>query len=115
MMALMDSRWARAATSGTTPPNLAWRSICEETMLERTRWPSSTTAAAVSSQVVSMPRMSMGDSIPDRTTNHQDTKKGKDCVLLGDIGDGFGLGLRGRLRLGGGLWWDWRGFRRGRG
>src|SRR5665213_796958 len=51
-----SSTWARPASSGTTPPYLAWRSIwlltTEETMTE----PPSTTDAAVSSHDVSIPR-----------------------------------------------------------
>src|SRR3974377_2202103 len=54
------STWARAAISGTTPPNAACSLTCDSTTLDRIRpRPSSkrsTNAAAVSSQVVSMPR-----------------------------------------------------------
>src|SRR5690606_29507989 len=50
------SRWLRLATSGTGPPNLRWRSIWERTTSDRTWRPFSTTAAAVSSHEVSMPR-----------------------------------------------------------
>ena len=49
-------RWARAATSGTTPPKRACRSVCEATTLDSTRGSSVKTAAAVSSQEVSMAR-----------------------------------------------------------
>src|ERR1700687_5623384 len=49
-------RWWRLASSGTTPPQRWWMSIWVETTSERTRRPSSTSAAAVSSQEVSMPR-----------------------------------------------------------
>src|SRR5262245_9646855 len=55
----------RADSSGTTPPHSRWRSTCEATTLERTRQGrsaspvSSTTAAAVSSQEVSIPRTIM--------------------------------------------------------
>ena len=49
----------RAATSGTTPPVLACRSICEAMTLDRISRPSRTTEAEVSSQEVSMPRMFM--------------------------------------------------------
>src|SRR4030065_372008 len=48
------------ATSGLTPPNGACKSIWEATTLERIRRPSSTTAAAVSSQEVSIPRIRTG-------------------------------------------------------
>src|ERR1039458_9624216 len=62
----------RAAISGTTPPNRACSSVCERTILDKIRPdPSlrrSTTAAAVSSQVVSIPRTrvrtSIGVSLP---------------------------------------------------
>jgi hypothetical protein len=61
------STWARAAISGTTPPKAACSAICESTTLERIspRPVSSrrTTAAAVSSQVVSMPSTSMADGL----------------------------------------------------
>src|SRR5512135_2488899 len=50
----------REATSGNTPPNWACRSICDATTLDKMTRSSSTTAAAVSSQEVSMPRMRMG-------------------------------------------------------
>ena len=58
------STWARAAISGTTPPKAACSVTCDSTILDRILpWPSparSTTAAAVSSQVVSIPSTSMG-------------------------------------------------------
>src|SRR5450631_132998 len=54
------STWARAAISGTTPPKAACSLTCDSTILDRILpRPSSkrsTTAAAVSSQVVSIPR-----------------------------------------------------------
>src|SRR5688500_12741815 len=55
----------RADNSGTTPPHTRWISTCEATTLERRRHGrsaspvSSTSAAAVSSQEVSMPRTIM--------------------------------------------------------
>ena len=57
------STWARAAISGTTPPNAECSSICDKTTLERIS-PAPfasrcTTAAAVSSQLVSIPRTFM--------------------------------------------------------
>ena len=52
-----SSTWARLAISGTTPPKRAWRSIWLATTDDRTRVARSTTAAAVSSHEVSMPRM----------------------------------------------------------
>src|SRR5437899_4141814 len=58
------STWARAAISGTTPPKRACSSSCEWTILDRiVPLPSprrSTTAAAVSSQVVSIPSTRTG-------------------------------------------------------
>jgi hypothetical protein len=56
MTAAIFCKWARDANSGTMPWNSLWSLICEETTFERIL-PSSTTAAAVSSQDVSMPRM----------------------------------------------------------
>src|SRR3990172_415485 len=52
----------REATSGKTPPYLAGTPTCEATTLEAICRPSSTTAAAVSSQDVSIPnrRVSLG-------------------------------------------------------
>ena len=47
----------REASSGTTPPYFEWVAIWEETMEERMREPSSTTAAAVSSHDDSIPRI----------------------------------------------------------
>jgi hypothetical protein len=54
-------RWARAASSGTTPPNGAWISSCDRMMFESARGPLSTTAAAVSSQEVSIARYLRAD------------------------------------------------------
>src|SRR5207247_5647242 len=51
---------SRVANSGTTPPYSAWSWICEETTLDSTR-PACTTAAAVSSQEVSMARSVMAN------------------------------------------------------
>ena len=53
--AIVATCW-RDATSGTTPPYSACTRICDATTSERTRRPSSTTAAAVSSHDVSIPR-----------------------------------------------------------
>jgi hypothetical protein len=64
MMRSSASTWARAAISGTTPPNSACSLICDSTILDKMRPRLSslrlTTAAAVSSQVVSMPRINIG-------------------------------------------------------
>src|SRR5215471_21319376 len=56
MTGTIVSRCRREASSGTTPPYGAWTSSCEATTLESTLRPPSRTAAAVSSQEVSMPR-----------------------------------------------------------
>ena len=57
MTGLTTSRWLRAAISGMTPPYSAWMSICELTTLESNRSPFSITAAAVSSQLDSIPKI----------------------------------------------------------
>src|SRR5690606_27790990 len=57
MTGKISSTWRREAISGTTPPNRWWSSIWDAITLERMRLPPSTTAAAVSSQLVSMPRI----------------------------------------------------------
>ena len=66
------STCARLAISGTTPPKRACRSTWLDTIDERTRRPSSTTAAAVSSHDVSSARMvvtvSMGSLSAARDT-----------------------------------------------
>src|SRR4051794_27371950 len=69
MMPSSRSTCARAAISGTTPPNAACSSVCDRTISDRIRpdpslW-RSTTAAAVSSQVVSMPSTRIGLSLPN--------------------------------------------------
>src|SRR4051812_28959946 len=68
MIRLSASTCARAAISGTTPPNAACSSICDSTTLDRMRpgpLPGrSTTAAAVSSHVVSMPSTTIADPHP---------------------------------------------------
>ena len=56
MIGMRFFRCSRDASSGTTPPYFLWMSICEETMLDRTM-SSLSTAAAVSSQEVSIPRV----------------------------------------------------------
>ena len=53
----MASVCAREAISGTTPPYSLCISICEATTLESSVRPSSTTAAAVSSQELSKPKI----------------------------------------------------------
>ena len=58
------STWARLASSGTTPPNAACRSIWLATTDERTARSSSTTAAAVSSHDVSMASRQPGVTAP---------------------------------------------------
>jgi hypothetical protein len=51
------ARCWRDATSGTTPPYSACTNTCDAITFERMTLPSSTTAAAVSSHEVSMPRI----------------------------------------------------------
>ncbi len=58
----MTLMWWREATSGKTPPYFACSAAWEATTLENAARPFSTTAAAVSSQEVSMPRMRAGAS-----------------------------------------------------
>src|SRR6266567_339665 len=53
---LTFSRWAREAISGTTPPNRSCRWAWLDSRFDRIFRPSSTTATAVSSQEVSIPR-----------------------------------------------------------
>src|SRR4029450_14031913 len=69
---------ARAALYGTTPPKRSCSSVCDRTTLERILpLPSperSTTAAAVSSQVVSIPSTSIGVSLTNCEPLH-DLKK----------------------------------------
>src|SRR3990172_8928467 len=55
--AKIDSMCCREAASGKTPPYWACSALWEATILERIKRPFSTTAAAVSSQEVSMPNM----------------------------------------------------------
>jgi hypothetical protein len=50
-------RCSRLANSGTTPPNRACVAICEATTEDSVRAPRSTTAAAVSSHELSIPRI----------------------------------------------------------
>ena len=63
-VALMNSQWRRLAISGTTPPYSACSfTLVEMTLLSRCR-PSSTRAAAVSSQVDSIPKTIMFNGPP---------------------------------------------------
>src|SRR5213594_1088853 len=57
MTASIRSRWWREASSGTTPPYSRWISACEAITFDRMARPRRT-AAAVSSQEVSIPRIS---------------------------------------------------------
>src|SRR5712692_6430663 len=66
------SRWSRAASSGTTPPKSLCRSTCEWMTFDTTRRPSSTSATEVSSQDVSMPRVSASLSLPTRRATRAD-------------------------------------------
>src|SRR5438874_11478322 len=53
----MPRRCSREASSGTTPPYGWWVANCENTTFDAVCSPERTTAAAVSSQELSMPRM----------------------------------------------------------
>src|SRR5471032_2665672 len=68
MMRSSASTWARAAISGTTPPKAACSLVCDrmifDRILPRPLSARSTTAAAVSSQVVSIPRTIIAFSDP---------------------------------------------------
>src|SRR6185437_13365874 len=69
----MARRCSRLASSGTTPPYRACVAICEATTDESVRAPRSTTAAAVSSHELSMPRIRPGDitsSLPVLASQH---------------------------------------------
>src|SRR4051794_33404437 len=55
MVGTIASRWARLATSGTTPPNLACWSTLDASASASSVWPR-TIPTPVSSQDVSMPR-----------------------------------------------------------
>ena len=57
MTGTTSSRWRREAISGTTPPKRACRSACEERIDARTAPSRLTTAAQVSSQEVSIARI----------------------------------------------------------
>src|SRR5438132_4724385 len=59
MSGLMLSRWAREATSGTTPPKRSCRWAWLDSRFDMTFRPSATMATAVSSQDVSIPRTLM--------------------------------------------------------
>ena len=89
----------REASSGTTPPHSRWISTCDATTFERIAHGraaspvSSTTAAAVSSQEVSMPRMSMlkfgGRAAVrlDRLPQRLGVRRAADAALGDDAGD----------------------------
>src|SRR3954468_2464548 len=88
----MFSMCARLAISGTTPRYLAWSSAWVATTLERTSYPSATTAAAVSSQVDSMPRIVgmqgvVGPAVPaDSRERSNRATSGAAQPALGGIG-----------------------------
>ena len=82
---LSRSRWARLAISGTTPPYWACRSTCVDTTLERTSWPPITRAAAVSSQLVSMPSTTV-DSVTFIAADLRGTDSGLNTQALGKAG-----------------------------
>src|SRR6266508_6556284 len=76
------SRWSRAASSGTTPPNSRCRSTWEWMTLERMVRPSSTTATDVSSQDVSMPRVSANPDRPSGASRHLPVNGEESFLLL---------------------------------
>src|SRR5690348_15549707 len=85
------TRWSRAASSGTTPPN----SLCTSTWvwmtLLRTRRPSSTSATEVSSHEVSMPRISPTAPPALRATS---PLRGEDALLGKEVAaEALDLGL----------------------
>src|SRR5262245_28500660 len=67
----ITSRWRRDASSGTTPPYGAWIASCEATTFDRMRRPSASTAAAVSSQELSIPRTIIGCSLLSSSRIHR--------------------------------------------
>src|ERR687897_1301070 len=93
-----SSTWARLAISGTTPPYRAWRSIWLATTDDRTRVARSTTAAAVSSHDVSMPRITSAMALaaygprassrtgvdPSRAPQPIDARRGSEPVTFDD-------------------------------
>ncbi len=98
------SRWARPATSGTTPPKRAWVSTWLDTTELCTTRPSSTTAAAVSSHEVSMARIltsglrawsrrSSCRRPPPRDSQADSVVVGVDAVRPHDEGILVGLGV----------------------
>ena len=90
---LSSSRWARLAISGTTPPYGTWRSICELTTLDTTSLPPITSAAAVSSQLVSMPSTSVSGPASPRRAG-----RARRCVVGHAASSrGQALGVGGRL------------------
>src|SRR5438105_3704799 len=94
-------RCARAATSGTTPPKRACRSVCEATTLDRITRSSVKTAAAVSSQEVSMARKCM--SVLPEDLGQRDVRPLRFVFLRPDFDSGD-LGIQAHvLRLDGGF------------
>src|SRR5687768_12274960 len=82
-----SSTWARLAISGTTPPKRACRSTWLDTTEERMSRPPVTTAAAVSSHEVSMPRI----VVPGSTSK-------SNTVMRPALGFAGPLGPRSRAR-----------------
>ena len=89
----MFSICARLAISGTTPRYLACSSAWLATALERTSNPSATTAAAVSSQVLSMPRMRViaGVLSWDPASPESHSEEGKAEVGFEPTNNGFAI------------------------
>src|SRR5262245_60936936 len=84
MTGKMTSMWRRDASSGTIPPYGAWTSSCEATMFDRILRPPSRTAAAVSSQEVSIPSTIMiPGPLPSRLR--------RPVHSIGQLGDGHQL------------------------
>ena len=92
----MARRCAREACSGTTPPKRACRSVCDAMTLDSISTPSRTTATAVSSQLVSKPRMRVTahllrevedeDARGDQTVQATAVEAGADLTYAGQGG-----------------------------
>src|SRR6266571_5020866 len=76
------SRWSRAASSGTTPPNSLCRSTCEWMTLASTRRPPSTSATDVSSQLVSIPSVTASSFTPTRASPDLPTSWGGELAFV---------------------------------
>src|SRR6266508_1619813 len=83
MTGTITSVCRRDASSGTTPPYGPWTSSCEATMLDRILRPPSRTAAAVSSQEVSIPRTIIRSAAPSSL----DLRRQAPSILTRQLGD----------------------------